>query len=226
MSNTNEVTRKKGTTRVVTVETDPELLGQDLERYCQEAVAEGATAAKVIPADWVSVDERVRLKCLIPRCPGSGLCGECAPHGNDLELIRKSVALFSKAILIKYTLPKTEEIADFKLYVENSRWSRHYAKMARIVAKIETLAFADAHHLALGFPAGCCKLYLCPNEACQLIENGRCRNGLKARPSMEGSGMDVFSVTAKAGWDIYPIYKTVDPSQVPSASLIGVVFIC
>lgn len=211
---------------MVKTETEPELLSQDLKRYCREALAEGASAAKIIPADWVSVDERVRLKCLVPPCPSIGLCGECGPHAPDLELIRKSVARYTHAILIKYNIAAKDEVADFKLYRENLGWSKHYFRMAKIVAKIETLAFADAHHLAVGFPAGCCKVYLCPTKDCQVLENGRCNHPLKARPSMEASGMDVFAVTAKAGWEIYPIYRTVDPSQVPSAALIGVVFVC
>ena len=41
-----------------------EALRADLERYRRKALELGAADAKVIPASWVVVDERVRMKCL------------------------------------------------------------------------------------------------------------------------------------------------------------------
>jgi hypothetical protein len=46
-----------------------------------------------------------------------------------------------------------------------------------------------------------------------------------ARPSMEGVGIDVFRLVTKVGWDIYPIYQTVDPKAVPRALTVGIVFV-
>jgi len=42
---------------------------------------------------------------------------------------------------------------------------------------------------------------------------------------MEGVGIDVFRLVTKVGWDIYPIYRSVDPKKVPRASAVGIVFI-
>ena len=36
------------------------------------ALKAGATAARIIPAKQVVIDERVRLKCEVPRCGGYG----------------------------------------------------------------------------------------------------------------------------------------------------------
>ena len=44
----------------------------DLERYCRLAYGSGASEAVIIPANSVTIDERVRLKCLAPRCLRAG----------------------------------------------------------------------------------------------------------------------------------------------------------
>jgi predicted metal-binding protein len=217
---------EKGTTRMVQTEIAPEVLAKDLERYCHEALEQGASAAEIISANWISIDERVRLKCLIPRCFSSGRCAECPPLAPELELIRGAISRYTWAILIRHDIVPPTDVADAKVYEDASGW-KHYAKMAKIVAKIETLAFADAYHLTLGFAAGCCRGYLCHNQAiCQVIDSGICRHPLMARPSMEACGMDAFGIAAKVGWEMYPIYATVDPTQVPSAALLGIVFVC
>ena len=42
---------------------------------------------------------------------------------------------------------------------------------------------------------------------------------------MEGSGMDVYGLLRAVGWDIYPIYRSVDPREVRQALSVGIVFI-
>jgi hypothetical protein len=42
---------------------------------------------------------------------------------------------------------------------------------------------------------------------------------------MEGLGIDVYGLVTKVGWDIYPIYRTVNPKEVPRALAVGIVFI-
>jgi len=46
----------KGTTRMVQTEIDPEVLTKDLERYCHEALVQGASAAEIISANWISIE--------------------------------------------------------------------------------------------------------------------------------------------------------------------------
>jgi hypothetical protein len=49
---------------------------------------------------------------------------------------------------------------------------------------------------------------------------------ISARLVTEGMGIDVYGLATKVGWDIYPIYRTVDPQAVPSALAVGIAFIC
>jgi len=77
----------------------------------------------------------------------------------------------------------------------------------------------------VGFTGGSCRDNLCNSMLCQVLDSGRCRFPLKARPSMEAVGIDVYGLATKVGWRIYPIYNGVDPELVPYASSVGIVFI-
>ncbi len=94
-----------------------------------------------------------------------------------------------------------------------------------IAAKIELLACADGYHFAMGFGAGSCVDSLCDGKLCKMLDSGRCPYILRARPSMEAVGIDVFGLVNKVGWTIYPCYSSVDPKSVPSAISVGIVFI-
>ena len=48
----------------------------------------GAEAAQVIPAATVVVDDRVALKCAVPKCFGYGTCANCPPHAPSPEQMR------------------------------------------------------------------------------------------------------------------------------------------
>jgi len=213
---------KGGTTRLVSTEISEEALKADLQRYRQKAVELGASKAEVIPAQWVKIDERVRLKCMVPPCPNYGRCGYCPPYTPEPEFMRKAFSQFNWAVLFNIDVP-TEYFADIERYYPHGK--EHQMKTDEVAAMVETLAFADGYRFAMGFGAGGCRDALCNNSLCQMLDSGRCRFILKARPSMEGVGIDVFGLVAKVGWEIYPIYNRVDPRLVPCALSVGIIFI-
>ena len=95
-----------------------------------------------------------------------------------------------------------------------------------IVSKLESAAFYDGHYLAVGFGAGSCFSSLCdPKTGCQALKGETCRFPIKARPSMEAVGMDVYHLIAASGWDIYPYGSNADPEDIPLANLAGLVLI-
>lgn len=77
---------------------DEQLQG-DLERYRQRVLELGATDAKIITTDTVLIDERVRAKCLYPRCSFYGSNAHCPPHALDLEQVKKIVKTTATAYL-------------------------------------------------------------------------------------------------------------------------------
>jgi predicted metal-binding protein len=201
-----------------------EMLQQDLEKYRQRAIELGATDAKIISTDVVLVDDRVRAKCLYPKCRHYGTNANCPPYAMDLDLVRKTVNGFQHAIFVKTEVPSETiagpEARDKTLFVRSA------VKNHEIVSRIEAEAFFDGYHLALAFAGGSCKRLFCPNNECTALLPGQpCSHPLRARASMEGVGMDVFTMAAKVGWDIYPIGASISPEEVPHGNRMGLVLI-
>jgi predicted metal-binding protein len=194
----------------------------DLERYQQAAVELGATAAKIIPASWVIVDERARLKCYIPRCMYYGQSPSCPPFTPDVELIRRAFARYRWAILFKIDVIPVEDFTDGTRLQERIGVIKLTSDIA---GEVENMAFHDGYHLAIGLGNDGCKLAYCKREPCAVLAGGQCRFPLKARPALEGMAIDVYSLVTKAGWDVYPISRSTDPSSVPSAISVGLVMV-
>ena len=212
----------KRTARPIATQVTEETLKADLENYRQQALELGASEVEIIPAQWVQVDERVRLKCSIPPCPNFNRCGYCPPNVPELDFMRKVFSRYSRAILFKNDVP-AEDFADINRYYPHGR--KHQLKTDEIAAKVELLAFADGYRFALGLGAGGCRDTLCNGGLCQMLDSGRCPHILMARPSMEAMGIDACDLINRVGWTIYPVYRTVDPKSVPCAISVGMVFI-
>jgi predicted metal-binding protein len=203
-----------------------EILQANLARYRQLALDLGASAAAVIPAGDVVVDERVRLKCLVPRCLRAGETPNCPPHAPALDLVRKAFGRYSWAVLFKCDVGPVEEYAPGhgKSKEEKRRVLSFHRQSSDVVYGLERQAYKDGYHLAMGFSGGSCKDYLCQGMLCQFLDSGRCRFPLRARPAMEAMGIDVIATIGKVGWEAHALVD--DVSQVPCAITVGIVFIC
>ena len=202
-----------------------EKLQEDLGLFRQKALGLGAAGAEIIRADQLVVDERVRLKCLIPRCLRAGETPNCPPNAPDLDLVRKALARYTWGILIK---THVEPMSD---YIPGSSKDKSgtdlsllfHQKTASIVYEIERLAYKHGYSLAMGLGGGSCKDYLCHGLVCQFKDSGRCRFPLRARPAIEALGIDVVDIMGKAGWNAYPLLD--DPAEIPCATSVGLVLI-
>ncbi len=201
-----------------------EVLQQDLKKYRQRVIELGATDAKIISTDMVVIDERVRAKCIYPKCTWYGTNAHCPPHALDLEQVRKIVNNFRYAIVAMIKITPEEMLG---LPAKNkSLPARGRVKNYEIIGKIEAEAFFDGYHLALGFASGPCKIAFCPKDECNALIPGQpCRHPLRSRSSMEGAGIDAFTMAAKVGWDVYPIGTHSSPSEVPHGTRLGLVLI-
>jgi predicted metal-binding protein len=202
-----------------------EVLQADLERYRTVALRLGASDAVVVPAGWVTVDERVRLKCLVPRCLRAGETPNCPPYAPDLDLVRRALGRFEWAILLKCDVGPIEAYAPGAGSTKEEKrrtLSFHHAS-SLIVCELETQAYKDGYHLAMGFGGGSCKDYLCQGVLCQYLDSGRCRFPHRSRPALEAVGIDVVDLTRKAGWEIYALVD--DVSAIPCAITVGMVLV-
>jgi len=101
-----------------------------------------------------------------------------------------------------------------------------FGSILDIVSKLESAAFYDGHYLAVGFTAGSCFSSLCdPKVGCQMLKGEKCLFPLKARPSMEAVGIDVYSLIASSNWEVYPYGSGANPDEIPVANLAGLVLI-
>ncbi len=152
-----------------------------------EAVRLGATTAKIIPASSIIMDQRVRLKCLVPLCDQYNQNLMCPPHLPSVEEFRKSLRGYSKALFVQLTLYKKEKVSKAE--------ARSYGlRLHKIIHELEKKAFSSGYPLAAGLIGGSCKLC----RKCVGPPNP-CRHPLMARPSMEGMGIDVIRTAQKIG---------------------------
>jgi len=205
--------------------TSEDILKANLERYRTLALESGASDAVIIPASDVIVDERVRLKCLVPRCLRAGETPNCPPHAPDLDLIREALNRFSWAVLFKCNVEPLEDYVPGrgKAKAQKRRVLSFHRCGSDVIYALERQAYKDGYHLAMGFGGGSCKDYLCQGMICQFLDSGRCRFPHRARPAMEAMGIDVISLINKVGWEAYALLD--DLSQVPCAVTVGIVFI-
>ncbi len=215
----------RGSARPFAKVVSEETLKADLQNYKQKALELGASGAEIIPTGYITIDERVRLKCVIPRCLRAGETPNCPPYAPDLDLVRKAFSRFSWAILLKTNVAPLEEYAPGRggSRAEERKTLLFHQKSGEIVYQIERLAYKDGYHLAMGFGGGSCKDYLCRGLICQFLDSGRCRFPLRSRPAMEAVGIDVFDLINKVGWSAYPLVDEL--KDIPCAVSVGIVFI-
>ncbi len=209
----------------ITITPPPSKIESDLGGFQRMAIELGATDAAVVSSDEIIVDERVRAKCMYPKCMFYGNNINCPPHAPDLDFMRKLIARYSHGILfcVKGD-PKDFVGADFLKRVGKKNPAK--ITLNTICAEIESRAFYEGYQFALAFGQGPCKSFWCPDQPCAgLQEEKTCRFSLKARTSVEAVGIDAYTMAAKRGWEIYPCGARVEPAGLPHVLLIGLVLI-
>lgn len=207
----------------ITMDMNAGRLQEDLEKYRVTALKMGATQAAVIKTADIPVDERVTLKCQIPRCFGYGVGAHCPPNTLKPEELREILKKFQFAVFFIKEVPAAVIVRDKATIKERVA---AYQEVYKIVNDLESLAFHDGHYLAFGFGAGSCRHTFCGQmESCQAMEGKKCRFSLRSRPSMEAVGIDVYKMVARAGWDIYPIGSDDKPEDIPKGTLAGLIIV-
>lgn len=202
---------------------DEKKLKESLEKYKEKTLELGATRAVIVQAGDIPVNELVTIKCQVPRCFGYGTCAHCPPHTLKPAELKEYLKKFNWAIFFTLDVPSEVIIRDKATIKERIA---AYLEIYRIVSEIESLAFYDGYYFAVGFGAGSCKHTFCSlQESCAALDGKKCRFPLRARPSMEAVGIDVFKMAADAGWEIYPIGSSAKAIDVPKGTLAGIVIV-
>jgi len=198
-------------------------LEEDLKRYVEKAVELGASRAVVFKSEDIPVDERVTLKCQIPRCFGYGASAHCPPNTLKPSELREILKKYRRAVFFIKDVPPEVIVRDKATIKERVA---AYEEVFRIVSEVESMAFYDGHYLAFGFAAGSCRHSYCAQQQdCRAMQGERCRFSLLSRPSMEAVGIDVYKMVASLGWDIYPIGSGARPESIPKGTLAGLIVV-
>jgi predicted metal-binding protein len=174
----------------------------------------GAADVRIIAADGIIVEDRVRLKCR-SGCPSYGKYLTCPPHAPEIEDFRQYLRDYRTALLVKFkstaylddsirsclfsslfdpgAQPAQKEKAA-RFMKENSDNSRY---IHRIMLDLERAAFNAGYPFAVTTICGACGLC----ETCN-IATGICNHPTMKRFSPEGLGINVVKTTANAGMPI------------------------
>jgi len=150
----------------------------DLEEWVYVARDVGFCRAVLLPAEKIITAPWVRMKCRFG-CAIYGKNLQCPPHGMESHA--------TKEMLESYT---------WTLLLEGMPPGRDFHKK---LLQLEKMAFLAGFHKAFVLGAGHCPVCTkCP-------EDGNCHHPDQARPSMEGSGIDVYGTVRSAGISLKPV---------------------
>jgi predicted metal-binding protein len=157
----------------------------DVEKYCQKAVERGATHAKQIDPKSVVTAAWVRLKCQFGcPCYNGGYC--CPPNTPTAEQTQAILNCYTRAILFHIEAPKLPD--------RGKRVKNYYDMLTNLEGEL----FKDGYYKAFVFLAGPCSIC----KECSAVKEEPCKFGFRARPSMEGCGIDVFQTARNNGFSL------------------------
>ena len=204
------------------------------DKLRQIALKAGAKDTKLITTNDIIVDERVRLKCMIPPCSQSGLCRHCPPNGLSCEKTNSIINKYYSAILFSVEVPnhiiagqhigKAHRHHQLDDQGGLAVLGAYFLLVFQISALMKKKAKEEGYKTH-SFSASNCKEVICYfyDDCRVLAQKKKCRHPELSMPSMESAGMDVYKMAANAGWPIYPIGEKTQPEDIPNGLLCGLV---
>ena len=207
----------------IDIKSDTQKLNLCLEKYRKKSLEMGASRSEIIDVKNISVEDKVILKCQVPRCFGYGVCANCPPHTLKPLRLKEILKEFNKAVFFSIDVPPEIIIRDKKTIKERISV---YRKSFKIVSTIESMAFYDGYYLSFGFGSGSCRHTFCSlEENCQALQGKKCKYSLLSRSSMEAVGINVYKMAANIGWDIYPIGSGAQACDIRKGVLTGILIV-
>ncbi len=168
----------------MTVETD-----QDIAKYLEMALAQGASEAKVIDPSRVPTEEWVRWKCQFG-CNRYDKGYACPPYSPEPATTRAVLDSYHRAILMRFPIPQ--------LAPGTGASRRRHTELHVKIVDLEEAIFKDGYYRAFSLLFGPCTL--CPE--CFQLRGEPCKFRARLRPSMEACGIDVFKTVRLFGGEL------------------------
>lgn len=180
------------------------------------ALSHGATAAVVLPAQAVVVDERFAAMCATPhRCPSYGLAPGCPPHAPSPSALRAQLKTYQHLLVFKIDAPVADLIGPPRITIART--------IHRIAAEVERAARIHGMSRARGMAAGSCKELFCSEDMdCRVLNSDQpCCFPDLARPSISAVGIDFSALAAHAGWPFGKIGSPTSSTGTPTMGLMA-----
>lgn len=157
---------------------------KSLEDYCRKAIENGGSNALVTQPKFIVTAPWVRLKCMYG-CKSYGKYHCCPPYTPTPEQTRQILDSYNRVILFHLQWTKAQQRGSEILKYMNN------------VVSMEFELFKDGFYKAFAMVAGSCSH--CRHTGCAVLSDKPCCSPEKARPSMEGCGIDVFQTAHNHG---------------------------
>jgi len=175
----------------------------------KRARALGATAAVIIPAKSLVVEDRFAEMCAAPqRCPGYGLAPGCPPHAIHPSVFREQLQKYRSILVFKIDAPISELMGPERVGIAR--------RIHRIAAALEQAALRRGFAQARGLAAGSCKELFCAEKAaCVVLKDQQpCPHSDLARPSLSALGVNFTALAGGVGWQ----FDKIDPTANDAAA--------
>ncbi len=182
----------------------------------ERACSLGATAAGIIAASSLVVEDRFAAFCAAPHaCASYGLAPGCPPHAMKPEAFRGLLREYQQILVFKIDVPVSVLLGPGRL--ESAR------TIHCIAAAIEQEAHCRGWSRAQGLAAGSCKELFCPQEErCVVLEKkGPCPHADQARPSLSALGVNFTLLAQTLGWQFQKIDGQTETSEEPDMGLMA-----
>lgn len=189
-----------------------------LDALRKSALCLGASDAKIISTAIIPIDGQVLEHCRNPICENYRNCANCPPLVMSPQQFREIVSRHEKALIFKLDVSPKVLLSESCAEV--------FKKIYEMTIRLEKLAVNNGYTQSKGYAASSCKSVFCKSIQCQALKEGMlCRYSSLVRPSIQALGVNVFKLVQDVGWKIYPITKDIDPSNVPSGMVTGLVLV-
>jgi predicted metal-binding protein len=166
----------------------------DLKELIALAYSSGASDAKVISPDNISVEDNLANFCNEVQCKNYGLAPSCPPHVSGPSGFRRLQKSARYAIALRIAVPSAALFSDEREEIMRL--------LHEVTAGVEQAAIKAGYPGSKAFAGGSCKANFCYDHAdCRVLsEGGECRYPKYARPSMSGFGINVSELMKVCGW--------------------------
>jgi len=165
---------------------------RSLEDYCRKAKEDGCANVLVTHPKLIVTAPWVRLKCMYG-CESYGKYHCCPPYTPSPEQTRQILDSYNRVILFHLQWTKDKQRGSEILKYMNN------------VIFLEGELFKNGFYKAFTMLAGPCTL--CGHGDCAVLSDKPCRFPEKARPSMEGCGIDVFETVHNHGLPLNTLHN-------------------